>query len=73
METRVRGFLDRLPGPVDVIRVSPRQGTDYGGADLFRDKPDRFEAARRADGEARLNNIHPEPLQLSGYLQLLLD
>jgi hypothetical protein len=78
--------LHRFPRLVDVVLVGARQAGDdrrRGNCAIFaaaRLPPDRvgdaahgFQVAGAGGGEARLHDVHAQPRQLVGDLQLLLD
>ena len=73
VDAGMRSVLQRLGGAVDGGVAAVRQRRYDGLAYLARDALHRFEVALRADGEARLDDVHPQPLQMLGYLNFLLD
>ena len=64
--------LQGFPGPIDVLRARPGQTADRRAFDLLRDAPDGLEIARRAVGEACLDDVDAEPRQLFGDHDFLL-
>ena len=63
-------IFQRLNGYVDILLHSPRQGADGGPCDSLRNLYDAVEIARRADGEASLDDIHAQCLQRLSHLNL---
>jgi hypothetical protein len=61
----------RLGGRFDVRRLSASEPGDHGAADLAGDRANRLEVARRRDREAGFDDVHAEPRQLVGDLELL--
>ena len=73
MYPRPPGPFDRLPGPIYILRMGPSQATDGGAAYLSGYALDGFEIALLANRKAGLYNVHPQLIQLAGYLQLFLE
>src|SRR6185436_20801922 len=64
----LRGF----PGPIDVLRARPGETANRRALNLLRDAPDGLEIARRAVGEACLDDVDTKPRQLLGHHHFLL-
>ena len=71
MDARSLGVLDSLPCGVHIGQHAAGEGRDDRTAHLFGDGPHRLEVARRACREARLDNIHAQPVELPCDFQLL--
>ena len=69
---RVCGVLDGGPRLLHVIGHAAGEGRDDGPADLRAYGLHSLEVAGRAGGEAGLDHVDAEPVQLLRYLQLLL-
>jgi hypothetical protein len=65
-----RGF-DRAGRGFNVVAPAARERGDARSANFFGDGPDRFEIARRRDGEARLEDVDAERRELVRHAQLL--
>src|SRR5437660_8628518 len=61
-----------LPGPLDVRTAGARQARDDGSADHFGDRLHRLEVALGGDGEAGLNNVYAEAVELMRQPKLFL-
>ena len=70
-DARMRRVLQRLSGPVHRLLVRVRERGDDGLPHLARDGLHRLEVAGRTDGEAGLNDVDVQPIQLLRYLHLL--
>ena len=70
VDARVRGSLQRLPGPVHVARTSAGQTGDDGTPHRGRDALYGFEVAIGGDGESGLDHVHAEAVELLGQVQL---
>ena len=57
MDAGLRSVFERLGGAIDVLVVAARQPADNRALDLASDHLDRFEVARRGDGEAGLDDV----------------
>ena len=65
--------LHRVPGGLDVLAWLVRARPQITGPfDLARDRLHRLEVARRGDREAGLDDVHAEPRELLGDLELFL-
>ncbi len=58
MDARLGGFLERLPGAVDVVVVAARQAANRRALDLAGDGLHGLEIAGRGDGEAGFDDVH---------------
>ena len=72
VDAGILGFLDGVPGGVDIGLDGAGEGADGGAADLARDHLDSLEVAGRGAGEARLDDVDAELFELPGDLELLL-
>src|SRR5262249_41432454 len=74
MDPRLGRVLDGLPAAVDVGEPHPGEATDrwraWQRADLLGDLPRRLEVLLRGDGKAGLDDVHVQPRELPGHLQL---
>ena len=73
VNARVLGLLDALDRLLDVGLARPRQAEDDGLGHRLRDAGHRIEVTRRRHGEARLDDVDVELLQLARDEHLLLD
>ena len=73
MNPRMRGLVDCLQCRIDVLLAGARQAQHHRLRDGLGNASYRFEVARRRDGEARLDDIHVQPLELPRQRDLLLD
>ena len=64
--------FDCLPGCIYSLGISMGEGANSWLVHLLGNEPHCLKVTRRANGEAGLDNIHTEPFQLPGNLQLLL-
>src|SRR5205085_9876895 len=71
VDARARGSAERLPGALDVGAGGARQPGDDRAADLPRDGLHGLEVAIGSDGEARLNDVDAEPVELPRHADLL--
>ena len=65
--------LDRRPRALDVAGRGAREAGDDGAPALPGNLADRGEVALGRDGEARLNDVDAERLELGGDAQLFLE
>src|SRR5205823_14275355 len=70
VDARPGRVAERLPGPVDVVRIAARQAADHRPLDLPGNRLHRLEITRRGDREARFDDIDAEVLERLGDLQL---
>ncbi len=66
----------RRDGPgraVDVPRGAAGQGGHDRALERLRDPPDRLRVGLRRDGEAGLDDVHPQRLEQAGHLDFLVD
>ncbi len=73
MDARGARAAHRGPGAVDVAGGGAGEAGDGGAFALPRDLADRGEVAVGGDGEARLDDVDAERLELGGDAQLLLE
>src|SRR5690606_148104 len=71
VETRAIGMLERGCGALDVQPGRSGEPGDHWTPDLPSDRRDGVEVVRRADREARFDDVHPERLELMRHTQLL--
>ena len=71
MDAGVLGALDRVPGGVDVALGAAGQARHGAVADGLGDGLHATEILGRGDGEARLDHVHTQGVQLTGHVQLL--
>ena len=71
VDPRSRRVAYRPVGGVDVPDMSAREPGDHGALDLARDRLHGLEVARRGDREAGLDDVHAQPRELVGDLELL--
>ncbi len=71
VDARTLGRLDRLVRRVDVLHQRTRKRGDRDVVHRLGDRLDGREIARRGDGEPRLENIHPQRLELTRHADLL--
>ena len=65
--------LDGPPRALDVHLARPRESADDRVLELLGNRPHRLEIPVAGNREARLDHVHPQPLQLSGEGELLLQ
>ena len=70
VDARPGRLAERLPSPINVIRVAARQTADHRPLDLPGNRLHRLEIARRGDREARFDDVDTEVLERLGDLQL---
>src|SRR5581483_10240988 len=73
MDAAARGVAERLAGARDVSPVATGQAADHRPLHLAGNRLHRFEVARRSNGEAGLDDVHPQVGQRPGYLELLAE
>lgn len=73
VDARMRGVPDRVPRALDVPLDAAREPRDGGILDDLGDRLDRPEVVGRRDREARLDDVHAQPLELARHLQLLVE
>ena len=71
MRLRAAG-CERLGGARDVAVVGARQRADGRFLDRRGDRADGLEVAGRGGGEAGLDHVHPQALELAGDAHLLV-
>ncbi len=71
VNARPLGVLDGVPAGAYVALGAAGQAADDGTLHLASDGLHGREVARAAGREARLDDVHAQPRQLMGYLQLL--
>src|SRR5271157_1019428 len=72
VDARVRGSLQRLPGPVHVAGASASQTRDDGTPHRCGDLLYGFEVAIGRDGKSGFDHVHAESVELLGQAQLFL-
>ena len=72
MDPRARRVLQRCRGGVDVGRARAAERGDRGALRGTRDLLDSLEVAGRGGGEARLDHVDTEPLELLADFDLLV-
>jgi hypothetical protein len=73
MKVRMSGRLHGLPGALDVHAARAGETADDGLFELLGDRAHRLEIAIAGDREARLDHVHPQPLELASERELLLE
>ncbi len=72
VDARPGRSLQRLPGPLDVRRAGPRQAGNDGPPNGRGNGLHRGKVAFRGDGEAGLDDVHAQPVELVRQAQLFL-
>jgi hypothetical protein len=68
---RVRSFLKRLAGTVDILVVAPCKAADCRAAHRAGNSLHRLEVAWRGDGKSRLDHVDAQIHQRLGHFELL--
>ena len=71
VDARIGGPFQGLSAALDVGRAGAGQAADLEPADLAGDGAHGLEVALAGDGEARLQDVHAQALELAGQRQLL--
>ena len=70
MDAGVTGTLDRVPGGVDVALGAAGKTCHGAVGDGLGDGFHAAEVLRRGNGEAGLDHVHAQRVQLTGHIQL---
>ena len=70
MNTRFLGLLDRFPGTLNICSIGTRKSRNGGLTNLTGNCSHGFEVSLRRYREPGFDDVHVEPLELTGHFQL---